>query len=176
MKKILLLLVCSIGAFAQINTSEIQIVRDKWGVPHIFAKTDAQVAYGLAWAHAEDDFETIQLTVLAGKGMLGQYKGKAGALIDYVVGLLRTKETAKQHLNDLSPDFRKVVEGYVAGLNAYALAHPKEVFIKKAFPANVEDFGKKIDNLDIQIHVYICSKLYHLLLFVQNRKFIGFLF
>jgi acyl-homoserine-lactone acylase len=140
MKKILLLLVCSIGAFAQINTSEIQIARDKWGVPHIFAKTDAQVAYGLAWAHAEDDFETIQLTVLAGKGMLGQYKGKAGAPIDYVVGLLRTKETAKQHLNDLSPDFRKVVEGYVAGLNAYALAHPKEVFIKKAFPANVEDY------------------------------------
>jgi acyl-homoserine-lactone acylase len=37
---------------AQINPEHIQIVRDKWGVPHIFAKTDPEVAYGLAYAHA----------------------------------------------------------------------------------------------------------------------------
>jgi len=42
------------------DPGKIDIVRDAWGVPHIFAKTDADVAYGLAWAHAEDDFKTIQ--------------------------------------------------------------------------------------------------------------------
>jgi len=41
---------------AQINPQNIEIVRDAYGVPHIYAKTDAEVAYGLAWAHAEDDF------------------------------------------------------------------------------------------------------------------------
>ena len=51
------------GAFAQINPENIKIVRDKWGVPHIFAKTDPEVAYGLAWANAEDDFKTMQLTL-----------------------------------------------------------------------------------------------------------------
>ena len=54
--------------------------------------TDAQVSYGLAWAHAEDDFGTIQTTLLAAKGMLGLHLGKDGAIADYVVGLLRTKE------------------------------------------------------------------------------------
>jgi len=44
----------------QINPDNIQIVRDSFGVPHIFTKTDSELAYGLAWAHAEDDFETIQ--------------------------------------------------------------------------------------------------------------------
>ena len=47
-------------SFAQVNTSNIEIVRDKWGVPHIYGKTDKEAAYGLAWAHAEDDFATIQ--------------------------------------------------------------------------------------------------------------------
>lgn len=71
----------------QINSGNIQIARDKWGVPHIFAKTDPEVAYGLAYAHAEDDFKTIQLTFLAGKGMLGRLRGKEGASVDYVVSL-----------------------------------------------------------------------------------------
>ena len=38
------------------NTKNIQIARDEFGVPHIFGQSDADAAYGLAWAHAEDDF------------------------------------------------------------------------------------------------------------------------
>ena len=37
---------------SQINPNNIDIVRDNYGVPHIFAKTDAELAYGLAWANA----------------------------------------------------------------------------------------------------------------------------
>ena len=48
---------------SQINPQDIDIVRDKFGVPHIYAKTDREVAYGLAWAHAEDDFKTIQMDI-----------------------------------------------------------------------------------------------------------------
>ena len=58
------------------NTKNIQIARDEFGVPHIFGKSDADAAYGLAWAHAEDDFETIQKTVLAGKGLAGRVFGR----------------------------------------------------------------------------------------------------
>src|SRR5687768_466101 len=62
-----------------IDPSKIDIVRDDFGVPHIFAKTDREVAYGLAWAHAEDDFETIQKAFLASRSMLGQHSGREGA-------------------------------------------------------------------------------------------------
>ena len=62
-----LLLFVNLSLFAQIDPKGIDIARDTYGVPHIFAKTDAEVAYGLAWAHAEDDFTTIQQSYLAGK-------------------------------------------------------------------------------------------------------------
>lgn len=128
-------------SFAQINPANIQIARDKWGVPHIFAKTDPEVAYGLAYAHAEDDFGTIQLTLLSGKGMLGRLKGKGGASIDYVVELLRCRQVVEEQYDKiLSPDYKALIEGYVAGLNAYARQHPKEVLLKEAFPATTKDY------------------------------------
>ena len=42
------------------DAEHVTIVRDSWGVPHIRAATDAEVAYGLAWAQCEDDFNTLQ--------------------------------------------------------------------------------------------------------------------
>lgn len=136
---ILLLPVISHEISAQWHPDQIEIIRDQWGVPHIYAATDAQVSYGLAWAHAEDDFGTIQTTLLAAKGMLGLHLGKDGAIADYVVGLLRTKEIVAGHLDEVAPDFLNIVKGYLAGLNAYAQHHPKEVFVKKSFPITVED-------------------------------------
>jgi len=53
---LLLFLFFTSSIFAQINPDDITIIRDQWGVPHIYAKTDAQVVYGLAWASAEDGF------------------------------------------------------------------------------------------------------------------------
>lgn len=125
---------------AQIDPSKIDIIRDKYGVPHIFGKTDPEVAYGLAWAHAEDDFTTIQQSLLAGKAMLAQYQGKKGASIDYIVHLLRIPELVEERYeSDLAPDFKKLLEGYSAGLNAYAAKHPKEVLLKKTFPVTPKD-------------------------------------
>src|SRR5688572_26827026 len=111
----------------QINPERIQIARDSFGVPHIFAPTDAEVAYGLAWAHAEDDFATLQLVVLMGKAKLGTALGKKGAEADYVVNLLRCRKIVEEKWNTLSTDFIQLVQGYVAGLNAYAKAHPNKV-------------------------------------------------
>ena len=54
-------------SYSQVNPLDVEIVRDNYGVPHIYGKTDADVAYGLAWAHSEDDFKTIQEAYLAGK-------------------------------------------------------------------------------------------------------------
>ena len=125
---------------AQMNPAAIDIVRDHFGVPHIFGKTDPDVAYGLAWAHAEDDFFTIQQSLMAGKGMLARYKGKNGASVDYIIHLMRIKELVEEKYDtDLSSDFKKLLEGYCAGLNAFAKNHPKEVLLKKLFPVMPKD-------------------------------------
>lgn len=125
---------------SRIDPSQIDIVRDKYGVPHIFAKTDREVAYGLAWAHAEDDFPTIQKALLASKSMLGLHTGKEGATVDYIVHLLRIRELVRQrYQEDISNDFKSILQGYCDGLNAYAEAFSKEVLIKKSFPATPQD-------------------------------------
>lgn len=75
-------LFCTLSSSAQylnppiIRTEQINIARDSFGVPHIFAPTDPEVAYGLAWAHAEDDFATMQMLILTGKGKVATHLGK----------------------------------------------------------------------------------------------------
>jgi acyl-homoserine-lactone acylase len=135
-----LFLLFSIHTTAQINPNNITIARDSFGVPHIFAPTDPEAAYGLAWAHAEDDFNTLQLVVLSGKAKLGSAIGKKGAEADYVVNLLRCRQIVDEQWNTLSPDFIALIKGYVAGLNAYAKTHPNEVKYKKAFPFDEKDY------------------------------------
>ena len=54
---------------------DVRILRDSWGVPHVFGVRDADTAYGLAWAHAEDDFHTIQISLLASRGELAREAG-----------------------------------------------------------------------------------------------------
>jgi acyl-homoserine-lactone acylase len=123
-----------------VNPSTIDIVRDKWGVPHIYAKTDAAVAYGLAWANSEDDFKTVQQGFLAGKAMLGSYSGKSGATVDYIVQLLQCRRIVEERYDkDIAPDYKRVLEGYAAGINAFAKAHPKEVLLKNLFPVTPKD-------------------------------------
>ena len=123
-----------------IRTNQINIARDSYGVPHIFAPTDPEVAYGLAWAHSEDDFKTIQTLILTGKGKLGSYLGKKGAPVDYVFGLLNTRKVVDQQIKSMDPKFIQLVKGYLMGLEAYAKAHPAEVLNKHVFPIQLEDY------------------------------------
>ncbi len=127
------------GAGQEIDVSQIEIIRDTYGVPHIYAPTDPEVAYGLAWAHAEDDFETIQLTMLAGKRMLGAHLGKDGAAVDYVVSLMRCEALAKGGWSSLSPAYQKLITAYTQGLNNFAKKYPKRVLLKESFPVTVEE-------------------------------------
>lgn len=155
LSKLFLILQFSLSSFfilhAQVNPKNIDIVRDQYGVPHIYGKTDKEASYGLAWAHAEDNFKTIQETFLPAVGKLGMYSGKDGAAIDYVVQLLKCRETAQRHYDDLSPEVITVIQGYVEGINAYASAHPDQVLIRGSFPMTVLDY---LTGYNLVIHFF----------------------
>ncbi len=117
----------------------VTILRDTWGVPHIFGQTDVDAAYGFGYAHAEDDFFTIQQTLLAARGMLGQVYGPDSAPVDYALGWLRIRErVAAQYETSLSPEVRAVVEAYADGLNHYAALHLDET-IPGLYPVTGKD-------------------------------------
>ena len=81
----------------------VRILRDTYGVPHIFGRTDADASYGLAYAHSEDDFLTIQQVLLAARGNLATVYGKDSAPADYLVQFLRVWDTVNAQYDKLSP-------------------------------------------------------------------------
>lgn len=124
----------------QIDPNNVTIARDEYGVPHIFGKTDAEVAYGLAWSNAEDAFNVMQEMILTAKGMMGRHKGKEGAAFDFVLNSIGAKQLVEEKFDtDVSDDYRRYLEGYCQGINDYAKAHPEEVWVKKAFPFTPKD-------------------------------------
>jgi acyl-homoserine-lactone acylase len=126
--------------FPRIDPKNITIVRDSFGIPHIFGKTDAEVAYGLAWANAEDAFPTAQELIYAAKGYMGRKDGIDGAKTDFFVHAIAARDLVEKKFDtDLSPEFKKYLDGFVQGMNAYAAAHPDEVKIKSAFPVTSKD-------------------------------------
>ena len=135
MYKIILLFCCSITvSYGQINPQDIEIVRDSYGVPHIYGKTDADTAYGLAWVHSEDDFTTIQKAYLAGNQLLSSYLRNDGIIVDFLSQFIESEKTVNELFDTLSIDFIKILEAYSQGINRYAELNPEKVLVKDLFP------------------------------------------
>jgi len=117
------------------------IYRDQWGVPHIHGKTDADVAYGLAWASAEDDFVTMQEQMIAIRGRLGELKGKDGVVADIGIKYMGLTTYVNDHLEEIESKTLTLMQGYVDGANAFARLHPDEVLLSDIFPLRVEDLA-----------------------------------
>src|SRR5215472_12014928 len=106
---------------------QVRIRRDQFGVPHVKGATDADVAFGIGFAHSEDDFSTIQLAALATRGELAATEGIAAAPGDYIVHLMRVWETVNGKYSTLPADLRRVLEAYADGVNEYAALNPSRV-------------------------------------------------
>ena len=116
-----------------------RIERDNWGVPHIYGKRDADVSFGLAYAHAQDDFKTIQDILLASRGKLASVYGKGAAVNDYYVHLMDIwNHVDSNYTSDVPDDVKALCDGYAAGINLFLQDHP-ERGRKKIFPVNGKD-------------------------------------
>jgi len=118
---------------------DVVIRRDNLGVPHIFGQTDADAAYGLGYAHAEDDFQTIQQALVAARGKLGVAYGIDAAPNDYMVQLLRNWDVVDAKYDTIPPDIQAIMQGYADGLNYYAALHEDEVLLPEVFPLSGRD-------------------------------------
>jgi len=115
-------------AFRAAQEYEARIVRDAYGVPHIFGKRDADTSFGFGYAHAEDDWLTIQDTLMAARGMSSQYKGKSVAPQDYLFDLFKVQESvAANYETQVSAEAKAIARSYAAALNLYAAKHPEQV-------------------------------------------------
>lgn len=139
-----------------INIENIDIVRDQWGVPHVFGKTDAEVAYGFGWVQAEDDFKTMQTMLLPLRGLAGEVLGKDGAALDVMAHLVEAKRVVdEKYEKDISDSFKTYLDAYATAINKYAELHPEEVLHKKLFPLDSKDIVQGfVLGLSLMSHVH----------------------
>ena len=109
------------------------------GVPHIFGETDADAVFGLAYAHAEDDFKTIQDLLMGARGMLGAKYGMKFTPVDYYVELIGVWEDINSRYNiEIPEEIKLICEAYAQGINKYAFENQNDIE-KELFPLTGED-------------------------------------
>ena len=69
----------------QAQNYDVEVIRDSWGVPHIYGMRNADVAFAVAYVNAEDDLETVMETIAATRGVLARYRGNEATVSDYLV-------------------------------------------------------------------------------------------
>ncbi len=118
----------SAGLIAAAQKHDALVERDTFGVPHISGPKDTDVAFGLGYAHSEDDFSTIIEAVLVTRGRSAETKGSEAAVSDYLVRLLRVWETVDAGYDSKVPfAVRAVQQAYADGVNLYAAQNPDKV-------------------------------------------------
>jgi acyl-homoserine lactone acylase PvdQ len=117
-----------ITAAAEAHRANVRILRDEFGVPHVFGKSDADAAFGLAYAHAEDDWPLIQGVMAASRGELGRLVPSQRSLAnDFYAGFVDIDAEIEATWDQGSPELKALLAGYAEGLNTYAADHPDEV-------------------------------------------------
>ena len=116
------------AAIARGEAYTVEIIRDEWGMPHIYGETDADTAYGLAFVHMEDDFPTLLEVMLGARGELAAVDGRDAAPVDYMVHLLGVwDDVEEKYESDLSPEVRALCEAYADGINHFGALHPDKL-------------------------------------------------
>ncbi len=107
------------------RAANVTIIRDDFGVPHIYAPTDADAIFGLMYAQAEDDFPRIETNFLNSQGRLAEAEGEQAIWRDLRMKLF-IDPVRMQALYAESPDWlRALMDGWADGLNYYLHTHPE---------------------------------------------------
>lgn len=136
MKKLLFLLFFSVQIFAQKFTQteinrfqqqakNVEIIRDTWGVPHIYGKSDADAVFGLLYAQCEDDFKRVELNYIEKLGRLSEIKGEKELYNDLQIRLLIDSVDAITDYKKAEPWLKKLLNAYADGINFYLHKHPE---------------------------------------------------
>ncbi len=137
MKKIaLILLFFPFHLFAQTFTKEeinrwekqakqVKIIRDKWGIPHIYGKTDADAVFGLLYAQCEDDFKRVEMNYIEKLGRTAELKGETEIYNDLLIRMVIDSTEAMADYNKSPAWLKKLLNAYADGINFYLYKNPK---------------------------------------------------
>ena len=106
------------------RAQRVTIIRDDFGVPHIYAKTDADAVFGMLYAQAEDDFPRVEQNYIWATGRLAEVEGESAIFSDLRARLYMTTEQAKVAYAGAPQWLKDLCDAWADGLNYYLQANP----------------------------------------------------
>ena len=135
MNKIVLFLLIPIFSFAhkfsqndnlrcQEQAKQVTIIRDTWGIPHVYGKTDADAVFGLLYAQCEDDFSRVEMNYIEKLGRIAEVKGESELYNDLLIRLVIDSADAIKDYQSSPAWLKKLLNAYADGINYYLYKHP----------------------------------------------------
>ncbi|MBA4849206.1 penicillin acylase family protein [Emticicia sp. BO119] len=107
------------------QAQRVTIVRDNWGIPHVYGKTDADAVFGLLYAQCEDDFKRVEMNYIEKLGRMAELKGEPELYNDLQIRLLIDTTEAIADYNKAEVWLKKLMNAYADGINYYLFKHPE---------------------------------------------------
>lgn len=107
------------------QAARITIIRDNYGVPHIYGKSDADAVFGLLYAQCEDDFNRVERNYIWAIGRLAEVEGEKALYSDLRAQLYMTKNEAIEKYENAPDSLKKLCDAFADGINYYLHTHPE---------------------------------------------------
>jgi len=115
------------SGFARWNrqAQNVTIIRDDWGIAHIYGKTDADAVFGALYAQAEDDFNRVEMNYINSMGRLAEVEGDTAIWRDLRMKLFIDPDSVKAQYSASPEWLKKLMIAFADGLNYYLYTHPQ---------------------------------------------------
>jgi len=107
------------------RAKNIEIIRDDFGIPHVYGKTDADAVFGMLYAQCEDDFNRVERNYIWAIGRLAEVEGKEAIYSDLRANLYMTKEEAIINYEKSPKWLQKLCVAFADGINFYLKNNPQ---------------------------------------------------
>ena len=120
----------------KLEANNVTIIRDSFGIPHIYGKTDADAVFGLLYAQCEDDFPRVEMNYIEKLGRLSEVNGEKDLYNDLLIKLVIDSAGAVRDYNNAPQWLKKLCNGYADAINYYLYKNPqvKPALLKRFEP------------------------------------------
>jgi len=101
------------------QAKNVNIIRDNWGIPHIYGKTDADAVFGLMYAQCEDDFKRVEMNYIEKLGRMAEVKGMSSLFDDLFIRMIIDSTDAVKDYNNAPAWLKKLCNAFADGINYY---------------------------------------------------------
>jgi acyl-homoserine lactone acylase PvdQ len=107
------------------EAKQVTIIRDNWGIPHVYGNTDADAVFGLMYAQCEDDFKRMEMNYIEKLGRMAEVKGESSLYDDLLIRMVIDSADAISDYNKAPMWLKKLCIAFADGMNYYLYKHPE---------------------------------------------------